>query len=171
MKTITLVAVLCLLIIFPAFAALKLNVPAPAFSLLDATGKDRSLADILGSRTKAKAKVNGVIVSFFASWCTPCRQELPLLNSLADELKEKGITIVLVDVKEDFNVINTLLAELKVNKPVVLSDRAGKIAESYQVRFFPTTFFIGSDGTVKDIIFGGIKDEAELRKSSGKLVQ
>jgi thiol-disulfide isomerase/thioredoxin len=152
-----------------ALGALKLNDAAPVFSLSDARGKDVSLSDVLN--TAKNGKVNGVIVSFFASWCAPCRLELPLMNSLADELKGKGITIVLVDVKENFDTINALLAELKVNKPVVLSDRSGKTAESYQVRFFPTTFFIGPDGRVKDMIFGEIKNETALRQSAGKLVQ
>lgn len=168
-KKITLAVCLSsFLFLSPAFAALKLNEPAPAFSLRDAGGKDVLLSDVLNAA--AKDKVNGIIVSFFASWCTPCRQELPLLNALADDLKGKGITIVLVDEKEDFDTINALLAELKVSKPVVLSDRHGKTADSYQVRFLPTTFFIGHDGKVKDMIFGEIKDEAMVRRSTGKLL-
>ena len=168
-KTATLVVSLFLLFCSPSFAALKLNDSAPAFSLRDAAGKDVFLGDVLNAA--AKEKKNGIIVSFFASWCVPCRQELPLLNSLADDLKEKGISIILVDVKEDFTTIHALLAELNVDKPVVLSDRAGKTAESFQVRFLPTTFFIGPDGKVKDMIFGEIKDEAELWRSAGKLLQ
>jgi thiol-disulfide isomerase/thioredoxin len=149
-------------------AALKTNDVAPTFSLRDGAGKDFYLSDIVSAT--AKEKVNGVIVSFFASWCVPCRQELPLINSLVDELKGKGIEVVLVNVKEDPGAINALLSELKVNKPVVLSDRYGRVSEKYQVRFLPTTFFIGSDGKIKDIIFGPIEGEKELRKSAGRLV-
>jgi thiol-disulfide isomerase/thioredoxin len=167
--TLLFVASLLYLFCTPSFAALKLNDAAPAFFLSDARGKDVALNDVLN--TAKNGKVNGVIVSFFASWCAPCRLELPLLNSLAEELKGKGIVIVLVDVKEDFDTIHALLAELKVNKPVVLSDRSGKTAESYQVRFLPTTFFIGHDGKVKDMIFGEIKNETALRQGAGKLVQ
>jgi thiol-disulfide isomerase/thioredoxin len=163
------VLVLTTLLVSTAFAALKLNDIAPAFSLRDGGGHDISLKDILTS--SEKEKVSGVIVSFFATWCAPCRQELVLLNSLADDLKRKGIKIILVDMKEDFNSINALLAELNVDKPVVLSDLSGATAEQYQIRFLPTTFFIGRDGKVKDIIFGEIKGELELRRSVGKLVQ
>ena len=168
-RTAVPVLFLFFMLVSPVFAALKLNDAAPVFSLRDSTGRDVSLGSVLSSA--AKGKKGGIIVSFFASWCVPCRQELPLLDSLAEELKEKGITIVLVDVKEDFDTINTLLAELKVNKPVVLSDRAGKTAENYQIRFLPTTFFINADGKVKDMIFGEIKDEAAVRKGVDTLVQ
>jgi len=149
-------------------AALKTNDVAPAFSLPDSAGKDYYLNDILSATAKEKA--GGVIVSFFASWCVPCRQELPLINSLVDELQEKGIKVVLVNVKEDPGSIIALLSELKVDKPLVLSDRYGRVSEMYQVRFFPTTFFIGRDGRIKDIIFGEIEGEKELRKSAGRLV-
>ena len=87
-----------------------------------------------------------------------------------DELKGKGIKVVIVDVKEDFNTIDSFLAELKVDKPIVLSDRHGKIAELYGVRFLPVTFFIGADGKVKHIIFGEIIDAKEVRKKRREAV-
>lgn len=153
----------------PALAALKPNEPAPTFSLRDSEGKDFYLSDVVG--TKITEKVHGVLLSFFASWCVPCRNELPLINSLVDELKEKGIKVVLVDVKEDFDTIGALLSELKVDKPIVLSDQYGTVAEKYGVRFLPATFFIGADGKIKDIIFGEIQSEKELRDSASKLAK
>jgi len=153
----------------PVFAALKPNDSAPTFSLRDIAGKDYSLDDVVGPKNKAKAK--GVILCFFASWCVPCRHELPLFNSLTDELNGNGVKVVLVDVKEDVETIIALLSELKIGKPVVLNDHSGKISEKYQVRFMPTTFFIGADGKIKDIIFGEIKSEIELRESAGKLLK
>jgi thiol-disulfide isomerase/thioredoxin len=152
-----------------AFAALKANDTAPTFSLRDKEGKDFYLSDVVGETRKGNVK--GVVLSFFASWCAPCRSELPLINSFVDELKSKGITVVLVDIKEDFDTINTLLAELKVDKPIVLSDRYGKTAEKYGVRFLPATFFIGADGKVKHIIYGEIYDAKELRESAGTLLK
>ncbi len=169
MKKLFIAALLVFLQASSAFAALKPHEPAPAFSLRDRDGRDFYLSDIVGDT--AKKKVNGVIVSFFASWCVPCRKELPLINSLADEFSEKGIKVVLVDVKEDLDVINALLSELKVDKPVVLSDRYGKVADTYGVRFLPTTFFIGGDGKLSAVIYGEIESEKELRESAGKLVK
>jgi thiol-disulfide isomerase/thioredoxin len=153
----------------PVFAALKTNDIAPTFSLRDREGMVFFLSDVVGETKKGKG--SGVIISFFATWCAPCRSELPLINSLVDELKEKGVTVVLVDIKEDFDTIGAFLSELNVDKPVVLSDHDGKIAGKYQIRFLPTTFFIGSDGKVKDMIFGEIFDAKELRQSAGKLLK
>lgn len=150
----------------PAIAALKTGSTAPDFALADQTGTSISLMSIIG---EGNVQRRGVILSFFASWCQPCREELPLLNSVADELDKKGVKAIIIGVKEDYARIRALLLELKVEKPIVLSDGHGKVTEMYQVRFLPTTFFIGRDGTVKDIIFGAIKNETELRSSMEKL--
>lgn len=169
MQKIAAGSLLVFLIACDAFAALKINDPAPLFSLQDAAKNEFSLGHIVGAASKEKR--NGVVLSLFASWCVPCRKELPILNSLVDELNGKGVKVVVIGVREDFQTIRSLLAELNVDKPVVLSDRDGKVAGLYQVRFLPTTFFIGPDRTIKDIIFGEISGQAELRRSVEKLLK
>ncbi len=165
--------ILSLLLIFlftpRASAALKLNDPAPLFSLLDVTGKEFSLGDVVGAGSTKKG--NGVIVSFFASWCGPCRLELPIMNSLVKELRSKGITVVLIDFKESLTTMRALLKELQVDQPIVLSDIDGKTGEKYELRFLPTTFFIGADGKLKDVIYGGIDSANELRAGADKLLK
>lgn len=166
------VSAVILLLLFagaPAWAALKLNDPAPNFSLQDSGGKDFYLSSVVGEEAKEKSK--GVVLCFFATWCAGCRNELPIINSLVDELNSKGIKVVMVDIKEDFDEINEFLAGLNVDKPIVLSDRYGKVMEKYQLRFLPTTYFIGADGTVKDMIFGEIMDAKELRDSVKKILK
>jgi peroxiredoxin len=152
-----------------AFASLKTTDTAPNFTLRDAKGKDFTLSEYVGATRKESG--NGIVLSFFASWCSACRNELPLINSLVDELKVKGVKVVIVNVKEDFDKIGAFLAGLKVDKPIVLSDRDGKTAEKYGVRFLPVTFFIGTDGKVKHIIFGEIDDAKKFRDGAGKLLQ
>ena len=169
MKRYMLTMLLSLLFASSAAAALKPNDTAPTFSLRDLDGNVFSLSNYAGAMKNEKG--NGVILGFFASWCTGCRNELPLINSLVDELSGNGIKVVIVDVKEDVDTIRALLAELKVDKAVVLMDRSGEAGDKYQVRFLPTTFFIGADGRVKDIIFGEIKDQRELMASAGKLLK
>ena len=166
-KIVIIISLLCSFS-FPAFAALKPGDVAPAFSLRDSEGKDFYLNDDV--RETQKGNHTAVILSFFASWCVPCRQELPIIDGLADEFIAKGVTVVIIGFKEDFDQINELLKELKITKPLVLCDRYGKVGEKYGVRFLPTTFFIGADGKIKDVIFGGIKDAAELKASAGKLI-
>jgi len=152
-----------------AVAGTRVNDIAPAFSLQDISGKEFSLGDVVGETKKGNGR--GVILSFFASWCVPCRSELPLINSHVDEFKKKGITVVIVNLKEDIDTIRALLDELKVDKPIVLSDRHGSAAEKFGVRALPSTYFIGADGRVRLIIFGEIYNEKELRDGAGKLLK
>ncbi len=150
----------------PVSAALKPNDLAPAFSLPDAEGKEFQLSDFIG----AGKKINGVMVNFFASWCVPCRAELPLISSMTDDLNRNGIKVILINVKERRETIRALLSELKVDKPLVLSDRDGNVVKQYGVLFLPTTFFIGADGRIKDVIFGEIQSADKLRASANKLL-
>jgi thiol-disulfide isomerase/thioredoxin len=169
MKKISISIMLILLFMSPASAGPKANDPAPAFSLKDNDGKDFTLNDVVGADPKNKA--NGVILGFFASWCVPCRNELPILDSLVDELKGKGVKVVIIGFMEDFDAIRGLLSELKVTKPLVLSDERGAVSEKYGVRFLPVTFFIGGDGKIKDVIYGEIEGAKELREKAGKLTK
>jgi len=169
MKRLILALSLVLLFAPQASAALKLNEPAPLFSLHDVTGREFTLQDFVGA--SATKKSNGVIISFFASWCPPCRQELPIMNALVSELRSKRITVVLIDVKEDLDTVKDLLKELQVDQPIVLRDTDGKTVEKYELRFLPTTFFIGADGKLKDVIYGGIDNDTQLWISAEKLLK
>jgi thiol-disulfide isomerase/thioredoxin len=169
MKSLILVLSLILLFAPQASAALKLNEPAPLFSLQDVTGKEFSLGDVVGAGSAKKG--NGVIVSFFASWCPPCRLELPIMNALVGEFRSKGITVVLIDVKESLDTVKVLLKDLQVDQPIVLRDADGKTGEKYELRFLPTTFFIGADGKLKDVIYGEIKGASQLQAGAEKLLK
>ncbi len=168
MKKFAYTAAAVFLLVSNAFA-LRPNDPAPLFSLRDSKGNDFSLSDYTGKNSKQKTK--GVILSFFASWCIPCRNELPLINSVVEEFTSKGIPVVIIGHKEDFDTITSLLVELKVDKPIVLSDHHGKVAEKFGVRGLPVTFFIGADGNVKDILYGEVTDIKELRDRAGNLLK
>lgn len=153
----------------PAMAGIRVGESAPLFSLKDLEGKDFNLDDFVGAAKKYPA--HGVILSFFASWCVSCRNELPLINSLADELRGKGIKVVIVNVKENERTVKAFLADLKVDKPLVLIDRNGEVSEKYGVMFLPITFFVGSDGKVKGVIYGEIENEKKLKESADKIAR
>jgi peroxiredoxin len=152
-----------------SFAALRTNDAAPAFSLLDLDGKSFVLRDVLQSGRRAAP--GGVVLSFFATWCGPCRKELPLLNGLTADLQAKGVSVVIIDLKENAAVVKRFVEGLKLDKVTVLSDRDGKTAAQYQVRFLPTTFCIGSDGKVKDMIYGEVRSSDEFRSCAAKLLK
>jgi len=149
----------------PSFA-LSANQVAPPIALRDSSGKYFYLSDYTGPSAKKPAK--GVIVNFFASTCDPCKKELPALNSLVDEFAQKNIKVVIIGYKEGFDGFMGMLENLKIEKPVILSDPYGKAGKEYGVYGLPMTIFIGADGKVKEIVRGELTGKA-LKEKAVKL--
>ncbi|MFA4828821.1 MAG: TlpA disulfide reductase family protein [Thermodesulfovibrionales bacterium] len=171
MKTI--IFLICFVFLFVSVSlALSINDNAPVFSLRDNNGNFFHLSDYINPSQSPLGKgglkggvVKGIIINFFSSTCKPCKNELPVLNSLVDEFKAKGIKVAIIGHREDFDKFEEMLKRLKVDKPVVLSDVYGKVGEKYCVKGLPMTFIIGSDGKVKDIIPGELPDmDRKLRE-------
>jgi len=153
----------------PVFA-LSVNDTAPVFSFRHSNGNFFHLSDFVGE--KKKENIKGIILNFFSSTCKPCKNELPVLNSIVDEFDKKGIKVVIVGYQEDFERFEEMLTTLKVDKPLILSDRYGKVGEKYMVKGLPMIYFIVSDGKIKDIIHGELLNiEKVLRESAGKLLK
>jgi len=167
-RTVLAFPMVLLLFCLPAAAALRTNEHAPHFSLPTLEGRGFDLNEALGQgRRKASG---GVVLSFFATWCGPCRNELSILNAIAGEMRDSGVTVAAVNVKEDLRAIRIFIAGLKADKLTVLIDRDGTTAALYQVRVLPTTFCIGADGTIKDMLYGEVRDADEFRKCTEKLL-
>lgn len=147
----------------PSFA-LQAGQEAPPIALRDSSGTYFYLSDYTGP--SAKKPVTGVIVNFFASTCDPCKKELPALNSLVDEFTQKNIKVVIIGYKEGFEEFSGMLEDLKVEKPVILSDPYGKTGKEYGVYGLPMTIFIGVDGKVKEIVKGELTGKALKEKAA-----
>lgn len=98
----------------------------------------------------------GVVLSFFATWCKPCKDGLPLLDALAPRLQERGVPVLLVAVGEGADKVGPFLAGLGVGL-VALEDKFGKIAERYGVGgkaggALPRTFVLDGQGRVVAIV-------------------
>jgi cytochrome c biogenesis protein CcmG, thiol:disulfide interchange protein DsbE len=119
--------------------------PAPDFSYTRSDGKVVRLSDFHG-------KV--VIVNFWATWCGPCRQEMPDLQHAADASGEQ-IVVLGVNKLEEAAVIVPFASELAVRFTLV-ANPAGDIPDRYGVRNLPTSFFIRPDGTVGDWRLGAM---------------
>lgn len=113
--------------------------PAPDFTLKSSTGKNIKLSELRGQV---------VMINFWASWCGPCRQEMPLLDQLYQRYQPMGFTLLGVNVEEDSAAANKILKEIPVTFPV-LYDNKNRVSESYQVRAMPSTFLIDRDGKVR----------------------
>jgi thiol-disulfide isomerase/thioredoxin len=108
------------------------------FELEDLSGTVRRLSDFNG-------KV--VFLNFWATWCGPCRFEMPSMEKLYRKYKDSGLEIVAVNLQEDRNSVQRFVDEYGLSFPVLL-DKTGRIGATYGARSIPTTYIIGRDGTV-----------------------
>jgi len=119
-------------------------VEAPNFSLADIAGKTTRLKDFRGRM---------VFLNFFATWCVPCRDEMPAMDRLYQTYKDKGLVVLAVDVREGPKVIQAFAQELKLSFPMLM-DTDASVAHAYGIRPVPATYLVGRDGTVMWRAFG-----------------
>lgn len=146
----------------PALAANPTGGPAPQFTLASRSGANVSLAQYKGQV---------VMLNFWASWCGPCRQEMPLLDSIYKQYHRMGFTLIGVNVEPDSNAANQWLKETPVSFPV-LYDKESKVSKMYDVAGMPSTVIIDRTGKVR-VLHRGYKpgDENEYLDSIRKLVR
>ncbi len=121
--------------------------PAPPFHLQDLEGRHHHLQDYRG---------RVVIVNFWASWCVPCRQELPSMNRAWARLKPRGIAMLAVNLGEEADAVKAFLADYPIEFPVLL-DRRGTITQRWRVRGLPTTFVLNARG---EIVYRAVGEQA-----------
>ena len=135
---------------------------APDFALQDAQGQTVRLSDLRGKP---------VMVNFWASWCAPCKAEMPAMQEVHETYADRGFTILAVNTtfQDDRANADAFIAERGLTFPV-LYDLDGETSSHYQVRSMPSTFFIGADGTIRKVVYGGPMAEALLRTEIERLL-
>jgi thiol-disulfide isomerase/thioredoxin len=88
------------------------------------------------------------MINFWASWCGPCRQEMPLLDELYTQYQPLGFTILGVNVEENSSKAKQLLMESPVNFPI-LFDNKSEVSKLYKVVAMPSTVLVDRDGNVR----------------------
>lgn len=123
---------------------------------------DFSLPDIDGEIFRLdQTRGKWVFLHFWASWCGPCRKEMPSIQKLADAMKDQPFAIVMVNTAEDEDTIFTFLSAIDVELNSLM-DSDGLVTEQWKPRGLPTTFLINPQGEVKYQAIGGrdwAKDE------------
>ena len=136
--------------------------PAPNFTLKSLGGKNLKLSEMTG---------NVVLINFWASWCGPCREEMPLLNALHKKYQALGFTVLGVNVEEELDGARRFLKNVPVDFPILL-DNTNKVSKQYKVVAMPTTVVVDRDGTMR-YLHEGYKpgDEKKYRQMIKKLVR
>lgn len=114
---------------------------------------------------------NVVLVNFWASWCGPCREELPKMEKLQQDYQDLGFTILAVNVDDDPRKANVLLDDIKVSYPI-LFDPTALVSKLYDVSAMPTTVIIDRDGNQR-LLHKGYKsgDEKKYAKAIKALIR
>lgn len=99
-----------------------------------------------------------VIVNFWATWCPPCRAEMPDMQRIYEDYRREGLIILGINNQESGNVVKEFSDEFGLTFPLLL-DSNGKVSELYLVRNFPTTLFIDSNGVINSIQIGSMDYE------------
>jgi len=119
--------------------------PAPDFVLKRLGGGASSLKEGSGRLT---------LVHFWATWCVPCRHEMPLLYKLEQQFSAQGLSIASVNVdRGDAGGVAAFLSEVSPGFHTLL-DPDGEVREKYEIRVLPTTYFVGEDGLILGRAFG-----------------
>ena len=131
--------------------ASELSGKAPNFTLKSLGGKNLKLSEFRGQV---------VMLNFWASWCAPCRQEMPLLEDLYKKYKSLGFTLLGVNVEQDSSKAATLLRSIKVSFPI-LFDNKNTVSKLFHVAAMPTTVIVDRDGHLR-YLHQGYKPGYEL---------
>ena len=126
---------------------------APDFVLRNAEGQLVKLSDLRG-------KV--VWVNFWATWCVPCKKELPDIQKIYDEKRGDGLEVLAVNWQEDLATAQAFFSSRDLRLPLLL-DQSGSVYEQYRLQGLPDSFFIDRDGKIAAFQFGFLT-EAKMRE-------
>jgi thiol-disulfide isomerase/thioredoxin len=126
--------------------AASASVPAADFALKSRSGENVRLSELRGQV---------VMVNFWASWCGPCRQEMPLLDDIYQKYNKMGFTLLGVNIDEDPAMADKILKDIPVSFPILL-DSKNSVSELYGVDAMPTTILVDRDGN-KRFLHRGFK--------------
>ena len=133
---------------------------APDFQLPDLDGQSISLSDFRGEP---------VLINFWASWCGPCRYEMPFIQEVYEEWSARGLVVLAINKGESLSTAKDFIQSGNYSFPVLL-DINQYVALEYNVRGLPTTFFIDKEGMIQAIKVGTFLSKAEIEMRLSEII-
>ncbi len=133
---------------------------APDFQLQSLDGKVVSLSELRGSP---------VMLNFWATWCPPCRNEMPYIQQIYEEWSGKGLVLLAIDIGESSSTVKEFVQSYELSFPVLL-DIKEDVAQIYNITGIPTTFFIDKDGIIQDKRVGSFQSKEEIAAYLSKII-
>ena len=127
-----------------ATAAALPNHPAPDFTLVTLDGTQVRLSELKGQV---------VLINIWATWCPPCRAEMPMIQAAYERYREQGFTVVAVDLREDPAAVDAFMKERALTFPALL-DRDGRVSSAYRAYALPSSFFVDRNGVIRAVYRG-----------------
>lgn len=138
----------------------RLSVPRPGytppnFTLQTIGGAHLTLSDYRGQV---------ILLNLWASWCPPCRAEMPTLEKIYQQYQQQGFMVLGLNAtyQDDFPAVLDFVKDQGLSFPILL-DRDGEVSRLYELRSLPTSFLIDRNGEISEVIYGGPIAEAHLR--------
>ncbi|MFC2035517.1 redoxin domain-containing protein [Chloroflexota bacterium] len=119
---------------------------APDFTLVDLKGNQVTLSDLRGE---------AVFLNFWATWCPPCRAEMPEMEAVYQKYKDKGVVVIGVDILEPEDVVRQYVGQGGYSW-IFLIDTLGAVSANYKILTIPTSFFIDREGVIQVVTIGAM---------------
>ncbi len=128
---------------------------APDFTLELLGGGQTTLSDLRGK---------AVVINLWASWCPPCKAEMPAIQKVYEKNKERGLEVLAVNTtyQDSEQAAASFIDEFDLTFPIPL-DRTGTVSRQYQLRALPSTFFVDRQGVIRKVIIGGPMSETTIQ--------
>lgn len=164
---VALFAIAAALISSAVIANLSAGAKAPSFTLQALDGK----TFVLDSNFKAPGKV--VVLDIWATWCPPCRAEIPFVIGLQKKYAKKAVTIVGVAIDQRKSDVDPFVKKMGINYTICSDPSAQAVGDKYQVRGIPATYVIDKKGVIRFVHdgFRGAADMAKLDKEIASLLK
>ena len=107
--------------------------------------------------------------TIWATWCPPCREEMPYMQQIHEEWSGRGLVLLAIDVGESPAQVESFMQSHNLSLPVLL-DTKKNVAQKYNISGIPTTFFIDKDGVIQEKIIGAFPNKGAIEKHLSKII-